>query len=349
MDHHHRTGFGRARDHSSYVAIRNLTIDGKDNGGSFGVSAKGGTGNVVHHVRVERCTFVHHAGDQQQDAISTKTPTWGWEIRENRIINAGTGLYLGDSSGNWPFIRGVIERNLVQEPVGYCMEIKFQNPWPAVAGLPSGDGATVIRHNVFIKGDNACDPSLCRPNLLVGGFPDSGPGSNDRYEIYGNFFFHNLHESLLQASGRVSIHDNVFVDGSSNAVLLRDHDLPLKQAFVYNNTVFTSSPGLNFASVAAQGSLAVGNVVFSPTPIAGTPADARDNVTGAVADPRRSWARWTSTRRRESAAAPRSPWPPSSPIATTTGTSTERAKAASPSAAPTRVRAPTPAGRWPPT
>ncbi|HEY3444760.1 MAG TPA: right-handed parallel beta-helix repeat-containing protein [Myxococcales bacterium] len=268
-------------DHSSYVAIRNLTIDGKDNGGSFGVSAKGLANNLVHHVRVERNTFTHHAGGQQQVAISTKTTTWGWEIRENRILDAGTGLYLGNSDGTQPFIRGVIERNLVQDPVGYCLQVKYQKPWPALAGLPTGDGTTVIRHNVFIKND-AASPDGDRPNLLVGGFPDSGPGANDRYEIYGNLFFHNPRESLLQASGRVSIHDNLFVDAAASAVLLQNHDLPLKQAHVYNNTIYSAATGISFASAAAQGSAAVGNVVFAATPIGGTPADSRDNVTGTA-------------------------------------------------------------------
>lgn len=268
-------------DHSSYVAIRNLTIDGKDNGGSFGVSAKGLANNLVHHVRVERNTFVHHAGGQQQVAISTKTTTWGWEIRENRVLDAGTGLYLGNSDGTQPFIRGVVERNLVKDPIGYCMQVKYQKPWPALAGLPTGDGSTVIRHNVFIKNDQA-SPDGDRPNVLVGGFPDSGPGANDRYEIYGNLFFHNPRESLLQASGRVSIHDNLFVDASSSAVLLQNHDLPLKLAHVYDNTVYSAATGIRFGSAAPQGSAAVGNVVFAATPISGAPADQRDNLTGTA-------------------------------------------------------------------
>lgn len=269
---------------SSYVALRHLTVDGRDNGGSFGVSAKDGTSNKVHHIRVERCTFDHHAGSQQQVAISTKTPTWGWEIRENRVLNAGTGLYLGNSDGTMPFVRGVIERNLVKDPVGYCMQVKFQKPWPTtIAGFPTGKGSTVIRHNVFIKND-AASPDGDRPNLLVGGFPDSGDGAEDRYEIYGNFFFHNPRESLLQASGRVSVHDNVFVDAGKSAVHLANHDLPLKQAWVYNNTVYGAATGLNFASAASQGSAAVGNVVFAAKALGGTPADLRDNLTGTEAD-----------------------------------------------------------------
>jgi len=71
------------------------------------------------------------------------------------------------------------------------------------------------------------------PIFCVGGFPSTGPGSSDLYEIYGNFFLHNPRESLLHASGRVTIHDNVFADCPSAeyaAITLRDHDLPLELA-----------------------------------------------------------------------------------------------------------------------
>jgi hypothetical protein len=196
---------------SSYVALRNLTIDGRGVDGAFGVSAKGGTSNLVHHIAIEGCTFLHHDAGQQTVAISTKTPTWGWVIRRNRIIGAGTGLYLGNSDGTSPFIGGLIEYNLVQDTIGYNMQIKWQKPRPDVSGMPTAPTTTIIRHNVFIKTDRP-SPDGDRPNLLLGGFPDSGPGADDRYEIYGNFFYHNPRESLLQASGRVSIHDNIFVD-----------------------------------------------------------------------------------------------------------------------------------------
>ena len=51
---------------------------------------------------------------------------------------------------------------------------------------------------MFIKGDQP-SPDGDRPNLLVDGFPDTGAGSSDLYEIYGNFFYHNPREALLQA------------------------------------------------------------------------------------------------------------------------------------------------------
>ena len=263
---------------SSFVALEHLTVDGGHVDGAFGINA---SGTAVHDVRVEGCTFVNHDTSQQNVAISTKVPTWGWVIRGNRIVGAGTGMYLGNSDGTDPFIGGLIENNLFSDTIGYNVQIKWQQPRPTPAGIPSTASATIIRHNVFIKNDRA-SPDGDRPNLLVGGFPDTGPGSDDRYEIYGNFFFHNPRESLLQASGRVSIHDNVLVDVAGTAMLLQNHDLPLRQAFVYNNTIFSAGAGIRFGSAAAQGDAVFGNLVFAGTAIGGTIADQRDNVMDTV-------------------------------------------------------------------
>ncbi len=268
---------------SSYVVLRNLTIDGRGVDGAFGVSAKGGTGNLVHHIVIEGCTFLRHDAGQQTVAISTKTPTWGWIIRRNRIIGAGTGLYLGNSDGTSPFIGGLIEHNLVQDTIGYNMQIKWQQPRPDVPGMPTAPATTVIRHNVFIKTDRP-SPDGDRPNLLIGGFPDSGPGADDRYEIYGNLFFHNPRESLLQASGRVSIHDNIFVDVAGTAIRLQDHDLPLKLAAVYNNTIYGAAVGVSFGSTATQGDAVVGNLIFAGTPISGQVTNSVENLTDSIAN-----------------------------------------------------------------
>jgi MYXO-CTERM domain-containing protein len=268
---------------SSYLAIESLTIDGHDVDGAFGISAGGGSGNLVHDIRIEGCSLINHHGSQQDDAISTKTPTWGWIIRRNKILHAGTGLYLGNSDGSDPFVGGVIEDNLVENPIGYCMEIKFQNARPMIAGLPTAPTTTIIRNNVFIKNDDP-SPDGDRPNLLVGGFPASGAGASDRYEIYGNFFDHNARESLLQASGRVTIHDNLFVDApGQHAILLRDHDLPLELAYVYDNTIYSAGIGIDFGSAAPEGDAVVGNLVFANTAITGTISNQHDNLTDTVA------------------------------------------------------------------
>ena len=85
------------------------------------------------------------------------------------------------------------------DTIGYNMQIKHQNPRPTNIGMPTGPSKTIIRHNVFSKADNSIGSSP-RPNLLVGHFPLSGPGVDDVYEIYGNFFYQNPTEALF--SGR---------------------------------------------------------------------------------------------------------------------------------------------------
>src|SRR5690349_6620083 len=116
----------------SYLAIENLRIDSRGIPGAFGLSARHHEQNLTHDIRIEGNTFVGQNGGQQTDAISTKTPTWGWIIRYNRIIGAGTGLYLGDSDGTQPFVDGIIEHNLIQNTIGYNMQIKDQISIPNI-------------------------------------------------------------------------------------------------------------------------------------------------------------------------------------------------------------------------
>lgn len=278
--------------HCRYLALKKLAILGEGPQGIpglFGISAKGGIENPVHDILIEDCLVAGWNTSQQAVGISTKVPAWNWTIRRNTIRECGTGLYLGNSNGNDPFIAGLIEHNLVENPVGYCMEIKFQNPRPALPGLPEGASRTVIRHNVFLK-DGRASPDGDRPNVLVGGFPQSGPGAGDGYEIHGNLFRGNPREALLQASGRVSIHDNVFAGAASPrhaAIALRDHDLPLRSARVYHNTVFDTAEGVRLAAKEPAELVIAGNALFVRNePIAGAPPSARieGNLTGSVAD-----------------------------------------------------------------
>lgn len=230
---------------SSYLAIENLYVDGMHVDGAFGISAKGDTLNVVHDIRVESCTLVDMDNDgitgdlgQQDDGISTKTPTWGWIIRHNKIVGAGTGMYLGNSNGSDPFIAGVIDDNVVDQPTGYCIEIKQQSPWPAVPDIPTKPTATILSNNVFIKADHAATKSGPRPQVLVDGFPTSGPGAQNHYELYGNLFVHDDEDYLLQATGRVHVHDNACVDDAMHgAINFTDHDgYTVVDAIVYDNT-----------------------------------------------------------------------------------------------------------------
>lgn len=249
---------------SSFVAIENLTVDGKGIDGVFGVSAKNSVNNVVHHIRIEGCTFIGQNASQQTVAISTKTPTYGWIIRRNIIDGAGTGLYLGNSNYAEPFVGGLIEYNLVRNTIGYNMQIKNQNVWPSHPALPALNGPrTILRHNVFIK-DDTPSPDGVRPNVFLGGPPTSGAGSETLVEAYGNVFVHNANESLLQATGRVSIHDNLFMDASDAAIRLGPHDgFELLGARVYDNTFYVAKRAIVLGAQPKEGDLVTGNLVFA--------------------------------------------------------------------------------------
>ncbi len=269
----------------SYLAIENLTVNSQSIDGVFGISAHNGLSNITHDILIQNNILIGQDGSQETDGISTKTPTWNWTIRNNTITGAGTGLYLGNSDGTDPFIGGLIENNLIQNTIGYDMEIKYQVPRPTVIGMPTGPSTTIIRNNVFIKNDQP-NPDGDRPNVLVGGFPASGPGSNDMYEIYGNFFYHNPRESLLQADGQVSIHDNVFVDGQYGAVGLFETDAPLNIAYVYNNTIYSTQAGIYFGSAATIADGVTGNLIFAATPIFGSSliANLSNNIVDSFAN-----------------------------------------------------------------
>jgi hypothetical protein len=267
---------------SSYIVVSNLTIDSLGMGGD-GIKAPRTTHQATHHIVLHGNLIIGAGAFQQTDGISTKTPTWNWVIRRNTIVGAGTGIYLGDSDGSSPFVAGIIENNLVLNPLGYCMEIKHQLGRPDLAGMPQGPQSTIIRNNVFIK-DDSPSPDGDRPNLLVGGFPDTGSGSQDLYQIYGNLFLHNPREALFQGSGRISFHDNILVGGQSAGAVFRDHDLPLKLAHVFNNTIFSPQIGINFGSPAREGHAVVGNLIFAETPITGLDIAATDNLVARPAD-----------------------------------------------------------------
>jgi hypothetical protein len=263
-----------------YVAIRNLTIDigGLD---VDGINAKD---YPSHHILIENCTIKNFpANSQQIVGISTKSPAWNWIIRKNSIIEPGTGLYLGNSDGRQPFVGGTIEGNRILRPVGYCMEIKYQANYQLSTGMPAGAHMTIIRNNVFLK-DNRVSPDGARPNLLVDGFPDSGAGSQDHYEIYGNFFYYNGSERLFQGSGRISLHDNIFVNPAGGALILQAHDgKTVKMAHVYHNTIYATGTGIG-GSTASESQFIAGNLVFAATPISMADAGVHDNITAALAN-----------------------------------------------------------------
>jgi hypothetical protein len=269
-----------------YVAIKHLTLDGKGLADIDAIKAStidDKSPAPTHHITVEGCTIKDHGGSQNTVGISTKTTTWGWVIRNNRIINAGTGLYLGNSDGHRPFVNGLIENNLVMNPVGYCMQIKYQHNRPAIEGMPMGPCTTIIRNNVFIKDDKR-SPAGNRPNLLVGNFPDAGAGSQDRYEIYGNFLLHNPRESLLQVAGGVTIHDNVFVDVEGAAIRVQvNRGHKVKHTSIYNNTIYSAGTGVSIGDGAKVEEL-FNNLILAGKETRGAPALKKGNVFDAPAN-----------------------------------------------------------------
>ena len=278
---------------SSYIVLSNLAIDSLGMGGD-GIKAPRTTHAATHHIVLDGNLIAGAVAGQQTDGISTKTPTWNWVIRRNAIIGAGTGIYLGDGDGSSPFVAGIIENNLVLDPIGYCMEIKYQLGRPDLPGMPQGSQSTIIRNNVFIKGDRPSRDGD-RPNLLVGGFPDNGPGSHDLYQIYGNLLVHNPREALFQGSGRITFHDNILVGGEWAGAVFRNHDLPLKLAYIFNNTIYSPQFGINFGSPAREGYVVRGNLIFAETPMTGIAIAAQDNLTALPADAR-SYVRTPSFR-----------------------------------------------------
>lgn len=275
----------------SYLVIKNLELNG---GGVFvdAVKGEGTAGNWAHHITLEYLNIVGYDADQQSVGISTKCHAWNWAIRKNRIIGAGTGLYLGNSDGGRPFVNGLIEYNLVMNTIGYNMEIKHQldgvrdeNAGTAV------DGKTIIRHNVFCKEENASTGGNARPNVLLGAFPSTGHGTNDVYEMYGNFFYQNPVEALLQATGNLALYANVFVNhfdpsGYRAVYITAQNGFSPRNIWVFHNTVWTanSSGGIRLYNPnGAFRQYCYANAAFGPNPISNF-SDTLDNVSGSYAD-----------------------------------------------------------------
>lgn len=264
---------------ASWIKVRHLDVDGLGRAG-FGVASQGGTDAPTHHVVIEGLRMTGLGGGQQIVGVSTKSPAWDWVIRGNHIEGAGTGLYLGNSDGNQPFVRGVVELNTVLDPIGYCMQIKHQNPRPDLPGMPTGD--TIIRYNVFAKTTGASTGGSARPSLLLGHLPGSGPGVDDRYLVYGNFLYDNATEMLMQAEGNLAIYANVFVNPNGGALTVQPHNGVPRQVDVFFNTIVAEGRGVRVTG--GDGAFAQRvryNAIFGPMPLSAD--DEAGNVTGADA------------------------------------------------------------------
>jgi len=256
-----------------HLVVRHLELDGR-NLPVDAVKAEGHS-RYADFITLEHLHIHDHAASQQNVGISTKCPTFGWVVRNNRIERVGTGMYFGDSDGSDPFVAGLIEGNRVTRTLGYNLQIKHQKDRPPEY---SDRHDTVIRYNVFSKQDALPGP-LARPNVLLGHLPLSGAGSEDRYLVYGNFFLHNPSEALLQAEGRVAVYDNVFINGSGDAIHVQPHnDVPRDMA-IFSNTVLASGTGIQVrqGEVAVFRQRLIANVAAAAIPIQG--GEAAHNVT----------------------------------------------------------------------
>lgn len=250
-----------------YLVLRYLELDGR-NVPVDAIKAEGHS-RFADFITLEHLFIHDHAASQQNVGISTKCPALGWVVRNNRIERVGTGMYLGDSDGSDPFVAGVIEGNHVSDTLGYNLQIKHQNSRPADM-LESGiRHDTLIRHNFFSK-ENALPGANARPNVLVGHFPLTGVGSQDRYLIYSNLFWQNPSEALFQGEGNIALYNNVLINWSGSAVHVQPHNDVPRQVDIFQNTVVARDEGIVLRNPEAGQSYpqrVVANLIFAARPL----------------------------------------------------------------------------------
>jgi len=229
---------------SAHVVVRNLMLDGR--GAAVDAVRAEGHARWAHHITLEGLTIVNHGASQQNSGISTKCAAWGWVVRNNVIIRAGTGMYFGDSDGSDPFFDSIIEGNRIIDPVGYGIQVKHQHGRP---GIAAGDGAhaTVIRHNMIVKSRVASTPEMARPSLLVGHLPLAGDGARDRYLIRDNLLIDNPSEALFQGEGNIALYNNLFFNPRGEGVRIQPHNHLPREVAVFSNTVVAAALGIEFS------------------------------------------------------------------------------------------------------
>ncbi|MGB8435301.1 MAG: hypothetical protein WCE38_13655, partial [Burkholderiales bacterium] len=266
---------------SRYVTIRNLKVDGR--GLAVDAVKVEARSRYSDFITLEGLEIVGHGHDQQIVGISVQRPARGWIIRRNVIIGAGTGMYLGSSDGKEPFVEGLIEGNLVRDTIGYNLEIKHQKHRDNLPGGPTSPSVTIIRDNVFSKAEHASGGESARPNVLVGHFPLTGPGKDDVYLIYRNFFYENPSEALFQGEGNIALYDNVFVNHSGDAIHIQPHNAVPRTVDIFYNTVIAHGTGIRIlGGDPATRQRVFANVVFAAQPIEG--GGQANNVTGSLQD-----------------------------------------------------------------
>ncbi|MEJ2382685.1 MAG: right-handed parallel beta-helix repeat-containing protein [Gammaproteobacteria bacterium] len=264
---------------AAYITIRNLEIDGRGLG-MDGVKAEGNA-RYADHITLDNL-FIHNLGGGLQTVgISTKCAAWGWVVRRNVIVGAGTGMYFGNSDGKVPFLDSVIEHNVVRDTLGYNLQIKHQ-PWrpPDLDGFPRAHTDIIIRNNTFSKAHNAEGDPGARPNVLTGHGPLRGPGRSDAVFVYGNLFYQNPVEALFQGEGNIALYNNVFINqyrsGSPAIAIQPHHSLP-REIRIFHNTVISRGTGIAIVGGSPQHEQWVwANAIFSSLPVRG--GHRKDNI-----------------------------------------------------------------------
>jgi hypothetical protein len=289
---------------AAYLTVRYLVLDGNGTGVDA-VKAEGfPVCEYAHHITLEGLTIVGHGRHQQQVGISSKCPAWDWVVRDNVIVGAGTGMYFGNSDGNAPFFHGLIEGNRVLDSLGYDLQVKHQLPRPAdLPGMPVAPGVTVIRGNVFRKAIDAGGETAARPNVLVGHFPQAGPGMEDEYLIEDNLFDQNPREALFQGEGNVTLRGNRFLSHQTTefpAIAIQPHNAVPRRVRIEDNVVVTPGVGISVKGASpGRPALVRGNAVYAGMPFVGVAA--AGNTTGSYTD----GVGWLEKRAAESGAAGR--------------------------------------------
>ncbi len=266
-------------ENASYVAVRYLTLDGMSRAGD-GVKAEGPS-TYAHHVTIEHLTIRNHNATTQTVGISTKSPAWNWVVRYNSIEKTGTGMYFGIADGSVEFVDGLIEHNVVSTTQTYNMEIKHQTRRRTSLGIPAA-GTTIIRDNVWDKEAGYDAGSWKTPNVLLGHWPLSGPGSTDVYQVYGNVFYQNPVEALFQGEGNIALHDNLLVNRAGAAIHIQPHNDKPRRIEIFHNTVLATGAGIQIlGGDPAYRQRSLGNAVFAAVPLSG--GQQVGNVTGAYA------------------------------------------------------------------
>ena len=251
---------------SAHIVVRHLTLDGQRHP-IAGVVAEA-HGNYAHDITLEHLRIRNYDRGQGNTGITNRVPAWNWVIRHNDIRDVGTGLYLGQSDGDAPFINGLIEHNHVARTRGYNMQIKHQNPRDTLPDMPVDPKETVIRYNVFDKSEGGSSGGRARPNLLLGHWPLEGPGSEDRYRVYGNLFYQNPHERLFQGEGHVALYSNLFVNRHGDGLILMPHNDVPKEVLILDNTVMAAGFGIRLDRPDGNYTQQVaGNAVFAAQPL----------------------------------------------------------------------------------